>query len=119
MTSAPPMKVPSELPRLASTTISNTRLTLFRQNPFKLKTSSDSVSKSLTLGLRIYACAKPANQPAASKGFNEVIGAAINAVKMVSGCPIAMAAPRAERLPFHKIQLTVCAKPADGLAKKV
>lgn len=50
MTSAPPINVPSELPKFASTTTSKTRVTLLFQKPFRLKTSSDKLSKSLTLG---------------------------------------------------------------------
>src|SRR5699024_9354534 len=61
----------------------------------------------------------PANQPAAISGFNDDIGAARKAVKIVNGCPKAMAVPTADKLPFHRIQLTVCCQPADGLLKKV
>src|SRR5699024_8447251 len=51
-TSAPPINVPIELPKFASTTISNMRVTLLFQKPFTLKTSSERFSKSATLGLR-------------------------------------------------------------------
>ena len=82
ITSAPPIHVPIELPRFANITTSNTLVTLFLQNPFKLNISSERFSKSSTLGFLIRASTIPANQPAAKNGFNDVIGAAKNAVKI-------------------------------------
>ena len=85
ITSAPPTSVPIVLPTFANMTTSKTFVTLFFQNPLKLNTSSASVSKSLTLGFLIKASTNPANQPAASNGFKEEMGATTKAVKMDNG----------------------------------
>src|SRR5690625_3381963 len=97
-------------------TTSRILVTLLCQNPFTLCTSSDKLSKSLTYGFLKYACTNPANQPAASNGFNDVNGAATKAVIIARGCAQATAAPIPAKDPFHKSQLTACCIPADGLA---
>ena len=85
MMSVPPMKVPSELKTLARMTTSRIRVTRFFHMPLTELTSSVRFSKSLTFGLRTEASTRPANQPAASSGLSEVIGAATNAVRIDSG----------------------------------
>lgn len=119
ITSAPPIKVPSALPKFANTTMSKIRVTLLSQNPLTLCTSDDKLSKSLTCGRLTYACTIPANQPAASKGFKDVIGAATKAVKTANGCPNAIIVPIADNEPFHNTQLMVCCQPAVGLDMNV
>lgn len=85
MTSAPPIKVPIEPPKLVRTTTSRTRVTLLCQNPLIEKTSSDSVSKSPIFGRRMYAWTIPETQPAAISGCNAVNGAATKADTMANG----------------------------------
>src|SRR5690625_1440000 len=97
-------------------TTSRILVTLLCQNPFTLCTSSDKLSKSLTYGFFKYACTIPANQPDANNGFNDVNGAAIKAVIIASGWAHAIAAPSADKDPFHNSQLIACCIPADGLA---
>src|SRR5699024_4109009 len=99
--------------------MSKIRVTLFRQNPLSVNTSSDNRSKSLTFGRFIYACTNPANHPAANNGFSDVKGAATNAVKIASGCPSAINVPSAAKDPFHTTQLNVCCHPAAGFVMNV
>src|SRR5699024_12559131 len=100
-------------------TINKIRVTLLCQNPLILNTSSDTFSKSRTLGLRMNAWTIPATIPAAINGFKDVTGAATNAVIIVSGCPNATADPSAENDPFQRIQLIDCSTPASKFANKV
>src|SRR5699024_6094569 len=118
-TSAPPITVPNVLPKFVKSTINKMRVTLLCQNPLILNTSSDTFSKSRTLGLRMNAWTIPATIPAAINGFKDVKGAATKAEMIVSGCPKAMAAPIAENDPFQRIQLIDCLTPASKFAKKV
>src|SRR5690625_4352991 len=103
-----PITVPNVLPKFVKSTINKIRVTLLCQNPLILNTSSDTFSKSRTLGLRMNAWTIPATIPAAINGFKDVKGAATNAVIIVSGCPNATADPSAENDPFQRIQLIDC-----------
>src|SRR5699024_3690250 len=107
-TSAPPITVPNVLPKFVKSTINKIRVTLLCQNPLILNTSSDTFSKSRTLGLRMNAWTILATIPDAFKGYKYVKDAATNAVINVSGCPKATAAPSAENDPFQRIQLIDC-----------
>ena len=43
--------------------------------------------------------------------FREVIGAAMKAVNIDRICPKANATPKADKVPFHRIQLVICSNP--------
>ena len=94
------MKVPKELPRLVKATTKSILVTLLRKKSLKVVILPRS-SKSSTLGFLTIASTIPANQPAASNGFKEVMGAARNAVRIERGCAAVIRAPRAAKEPFQ------------------
>ena len=102
--SIPEISVPIVENRFANITTSKVLVTRFFQNPFRSAVSILKSSKSLTLGFLIEASTIPANHPEASKGFNDVIGAAIKAVRTDNGWPSAHITPKADNVPCHKAQ---------------
>jgi hypothetical protein len=78
-------KAPTELPKFVNTTISNMRVILFFQNPFRDNISAGRLSKSFTFGFPIKVSTSPATHPAAIIGLRDVIGDATIADRMVSG----------------------------------
>ena len=63
----------------------NVRRNRLRKKPFTLKISLEILLTSSTFGFRIWASIKPANQPQASIGFSDEIGATTNAVITLNG----------------------------------
>ena len=102
--SIPDMKVPIVENRLANNTIIKVRVTLFFQNPLNVEVSSAKSSKSFTFGFLIDASTIPANQPDASRGFKDVIGAITKAVRIDSGWPRHNKTPKADKEPFQSTQ---------------
>ena len=66
--------VPTTLPKFPSSTTNKTLVNLLVLNPLKVERSSDNASTSATVGFMAFACASPANQPAAKSGLSDVIG---------------------------------------------
>ena len=74
----------------------------FFHQPLIAEMSSATCSISLTCGGAIKACTRPVTKPAPMVGLSEVMGAAIKAASIVSGCPKAIKAPSAESTPLAR-----------------
>ena len=93
-----------ELPRFAIITIIKIRKNRFLKKPFKEKISSGTLFTSWTVGFRRLASTSPVNHPQATRGFREEKGAIIKEVRMLRGCPRAMAVKSAANELFQRNQ---------------
>src|SRR6185503_15071802 len=111
----PALYSPTMVPRLTRKKFSRVRATRFFHQPLQCTMSSRSVSKSATRGRRTQASAVALMPPAGMPGRNGLIGAAMNAARMLSGCPPAASAPNAAKPPVNNTHAISACVPSAAL----